>query len=71
MRFFCTPCFNSFLLCQECGRAVNNNRIVGGQDARPGSWPWQVSLNTDKFAVCAGSLISDEWVMTAAHCITG
>uniref|UniRef100_A0A671VIE5 Peptidase S1 domain-containing protein n=1 Tax=Sparus aurata TaxID=8175 RepID=A0A671VIE5_SPAAU len=55
----------------KCGRAVNNNRIVGGQDTRPGSWPWQVSLNTDKFAVCAGSLISDEWVMTAAHCITG
>ncbi|XP_068444383.1 trypsin II-P29-like [Clinocottus analis] len=52
-----------------CGRAVKNTRIVGGQNASPGSWPWLVSLNNDGGPFCAGSLIDNQWVLTAAHCI--
>ncbi|TWW63540.1 serine protease 27-like [Takifugu flavidus] len=53
----------------ECGVAVTNNRIVGGSDASPGSWPWQVSLNEFGVSHCGGSLITKDWVLTAAHCI--
>ncbi|XP_019208872.1 serine protease 27-like [Oreochromis niloticus] len=53
----------------ECGRAVKNSRIVGGENASPGSWPWQVTLFIDE-SLCGGSLITDQWVLTAAHCIT-
>jgi secreted trypsin-like serine protease len=52
-------------------------QIVGGAPATPGEWPWQVALvggsATDLWAsqFCGGSLISAEWVLTAAHCVDG
>ncbi|XP_054905471.1 chymotrypsin-like elastase family member 2A isoform X1 [Poeciliopsis prolifica] len=49
------------------------NRVVAGEDVRPHSWPWQVSLQSNSRGrwshVCGGTLISQEWVLTAAHCI--
>ncbi|PIO16305.1 Chymotrypsinogen 2 [Aquarana catesbeiana] len=45
------------------------SRIVNGVTAIPGSWPWQVSLQTSTgFHFCGGSLINRQWVVTAAHC---
>ncbi|XP_047241333.1 serine protease 27-like [Girardinichthys multiradiatus] len=60
----------TLLLYSECGRVITKNRIIGGQDADPGMWPWQASLQQFGFPFCGGSLITNEWVLTAAHCIS-
>nr|CAH0106510.1 unnamed protein product [Daphnia galeata] len=51
-----------------CGQANAAGRIVGGTEAVPHSLPWQVALFIDDQYFCGGSLISNEWVLTAAHC---
>ncbi|XP_077630028.1 coagulation factor IX [Crocuta crocuta] len=44
-------------------------RIVGGKNAIPGQFPWQVVLHGTVDAFCGGSIINEKWVVTAAHCI--
>merc|ERR1712002_189199 len=47
-------------------------KIVGGQDADPGEYPWQASIQYKGWGglshYCGASLISDEWVLWAGHC---
>ncbi|XP_008435038.1 testisin-like [Poecilia reticulata] len=62
-------CAGSDAQLNECGFAPRNPKIVGGQDASPGSWPWQVELQLNGQFKCGGSLINKKWVLTAAHCI--
>ncbi|XP_010893534.1 coagulation factor IXb [Esox lucius] len=49
----------------------NDQRIVGGDEVTPGEIPWQVSLmnNITGLSFCGGSLLSELWVITAAHCL--
>lgn len=53
----------------ECGRPLVGTRIVGGGEARDGAWPWQVDIQMGTSGhVCGGSIISRDWVLSAAHC---
>lgn len=45
-------------------------RIVGGIEAAPHSFPWQV-LITDGFIMCGAALLDNNWLVTAAHCVQG
>ncbi|KAK2492271.1 hypothetical protein MC885_019351 [Smutsia gigantea] len=43
-------------------------RIADGYPAKKADWPWQASLQMDGIHICGASLISEEWLLTAAHC---
>ncbi|XP_011177380.2 serine protease SP24D [Zeugodacus cucurbitae] len=45
-------------------------RIVGGQYAADGQFPHQISLYIFGDFTCGGSIISANYVVTAAHCVT-
>ncbi len=67
--------------CQEVMELIKNSslalpaeftewegRIVGGHTANPGQFPFIASLRTNSnFHFCGGSIISDRWVVSAAH----
>ncbi|XP_062255620.1 trypsin-like [Platichthys flesus] len=59
-----------FLLITLFGAAASleeGNKIVGGYECPKHSVPYQVSL-FDGYNFCGGTLLSDEWVLSAAHC---
>lgn len=43
-------------------------RIVGGTASLEDRYPYQVALVSDGVQFCGGTLISSEWVLSAAHC---
>ncbi|XP_042534307.1 transmembrane protease serine 11B-like protein [Dipodomys spectabilis] len=60
------------IINSRCGRrarmSATYDRIKGGSTAQEGEWPWQASLKMNGRHYCGASLISERFLITAAHC---
>ncbi|EGQ7642426.1 trypsin-like serine protease [Vibrio cholerae] len=66
-----TLLFTSFQFSASGTESGVSSRIIGGEQATAGEWPYMVALTTrDKsFVWCGGSLLNERYVLTAAHCV--
>jgi secreted trypsin-like serine protease len=57
----------------DCGQQKTSDnrlmRIVNGVDTFVGEFPWMVSFKLRGSHFCGGTLVSKNWVLTAAHCV--
>ena len=57
----------------ECGTRVMGTSIGCGTNAKPGAWPWQVTMNYkghNKTHQCGGSIVAPQWIVSAAQCFS-
>ena len=66
------PC-NSNVTCGCSLERAIVSKIIGGERVIKRSWGWMVSLRKypDHTHFCGGSILSNSWILTAAHCVAG
>ncbi|XP_017045433.1 LOW QUALITY PROTEIN: trypsin-1 [Drosophila ficusphila] len=67
------PTLNPPRNCSEClcGIANIQKRIVGGQETEVHQYPWVAMLLYGGRFYCAASLLNDQFLLTASHCVYG
>lgn len=83
MNFFALFAISAVIIeASECFRLnsfeenINDDRIIGGQTAKPGQFPYMAALRQKHGKVfqkhrCGGGILSSRWIITCAHCTQG
>ncbi|KAJ1982065.1 hypothetical protein H4R35_000458 [Dimargaris xerosporica] len=67
-------CWAGFASTAAAQTASGFERIIGGSDAQTNQFPFmahlRVLISSNRFSECGASILSEEWILTAAHCVT-
>lgn len=57
----------------DCGKVRRQTRVISGQATEVNEYPWMTGIGTkgSLSPSCGGALVSDQYVLTAAHCCHG
>lgn len=79
MRLLILKLYLNFFNKKGCGLPaiqpdLKNSRIINGYTTKANSYPWMASIgynspNVNYSHICGGSLISEQFILTAAHCV--
>lgn len=60
---------NSISVESRSARRLEGEGIQGGSNAKEGQFPYQISLEVEGQSICGGSILSEGFAVTAAHCV--
>ncbi|XP_037725132.1 serine protease SP24D-like [Drosophila subpulchrella] len=63
-------CLLYLVLTVQSAPGKLNGRVVGGEDAAKAQFPHQVSLRNAGSHSCGGSILTRNFILTAAHCVS-
>ena len=71
VRLACLSALLGLLLCVPAAQAKPQPRIINGHPASASEYPAQGVLSQTPFGfICGGTLVSNRYFLTAAHCVT-
>ncbi|XP_063913220.1 chymotrypsin BI-like [Zophobas morio] len=75
MKHMLMLCFcSSLLFCNIQNALLLEQRIIGGQVARAGQFPFSAAIyktTSDGNYFCGGALYTNQWIITAGQCVDG